>query len=204
MAVTFKQKHKGNSILTNKDKNQGCKAEILDSINSILKHTTQKHSKVLCVRMDLRYPSDFSASDKNKDIQGFASKFSKYFKRQGYDPHYLWVREQSREKHQHYHLMVAVDGNKMQSPYKLLNKAEEVWESTIGADQAGLVDHCNISRKGERQANSYMLRRNDSDFDQVYDDCHKRCSYLAKENTKGYAPKRHREFGYSRIPKSID
>ncbi|WP_163296184.1 inovirus-type Gp2 protein [Desulfovibrio sp. JC022] len=202
MAVTYESTYKGNSILTDKEKGYGCKTEILDAMRSVIDSSVQKHNKVLCVRFDLRFPSGTSASEKNKNIQDFASKYKKHFKRQGYDPQYLWVREQSREKRQHYHLMVTVNGNKIQYPNRLLSKAEDLWKSTIGSEQDGLVDHCNRSRKGENQPNSYMLRRNAPDFDQVYDRCHKRCSYLTKENTKGYAPKGHREFGYSRIPKS--
>ncbi|WP_419783795.1 YagK/YfjJ domain-containing protein [Maridesulfovibrio sp.] len=204
MAITFERKYKGNSILTNKEKQQGCRTDILDKMKSVIDHTIQKHNNVLCSRLDLRYPKDYNGPKDNKDIQVFMSKFIKYFKRNGYDPHYLWVREQSKEKHQHYHLMIAVNGNKMQFPHQLRKKATEHWASTVKSDQQGLVCHCDRSRQGDFQHSSYRLRRNDSDFDQVYDDCHKRCSYLAKENTKGYAPKRHREFGYSKIPKSID
>lgn len=164
MAVTYNPIYKGNSILTNKEKGYGCKTEILDAIRSVLGYSIQKHNKVLCVRFDLRYPQGYFASKDNKHIQFFMSGFIKYFKRNGYDPHYLWVREQSSEKHQHYHLIVTVDGNKMQSPYKLLHKAEEVWASAINSYQSGLVDHCNRSRRGELQPNIYMLRRNSLTF----------------------------------------
>ncbi|MBI9113314.1 inovirus-type Gp2 protein [Maridesulfovibrio ferrireducens] len=203
MAITFKETYKGNSILTSKEKGLGCNTEILDKIRGFMNYTTQIHNKVLVVRLDLRYPKNYHAPEDNSHISEFTSKYIKQLKREGYDPYYLWVREQSREKHQHYHLMIAVDGNKMQFPHKLMTTAEKHWASTIGSDQDGLVDHCNKSRQGESQPNSYRLRRNDPDFDQVYDECHKRCSYLAKENTKGCAPKRAREVGCSRIPRSI-
>lgn len=191
MSITFENKHKGYSINTNKEKNQGCDTNILDKSRIILKHITQKHNKVLCARMDLTYPEGYFPPKDNNHISEFTSKFIKHFKRNGYDPHYLWVREQSKDKRQHYHLMIAVDGNKMQFPNKLYKTAEKHWESTIGADSNGLVDWCNRhpaksqdnseTQKTEKGKNSYRLRRNDPNFEDEFDACHKRVSYLASQ-----------------------
>lgn len=201
MTVTYETHYHGYPILTNQQKQQGCNTQILDKVESLLDHTTKKHNKVFVFRMDLNYPKDYKAPEDNKHIQTFMSKFIKYGKRQGYDPDYLWVREQSREKHQHYHLAVFCDGNKIQHPQKLLNKAEDHWGQTIGQDPKGLVDHCTRSRQGQSQPNSYMMRRNDDDFEEKKQACFQRCSYLAKTNTKGYAPHKIREIATSRLPK---
>lgn len=200
MKITYDDKYNEKPINTYKDRLLGCQTNILDKIDLLLKHTTQKHNKVFCLRMDLRYPKGFRPLKNNMHLVLFMAKFRKHFKRMGYDPYYLWVREQSREKHQHYHLMILVDGNKNQHDYRLLKMAEKFWASTINSYQGGLVDHCNRDRSGRPQTNSYMLNRNAPDFQEVYNSCFHRCSYLAKDNTKGYAPKRQREFGCSRIP----
>jgi hypothetical protein len=150
--------------------------------------------------MDLNYPSERMSPKDNKDIQKFMSKYVKHGKRKGYDPHYIWVREQSKEKHQHYHVAILCNGNKVQSPIKLLKKAEEHWGQTIGVvNTQGLVDHCSTSREGHKQPNSYMMRQNEDDFEQKKKDWFQRCSYLAKTNTKGYTPHRIREYGCSKL-----
>ncbi|MBI9109977.1 inovirus-type Gp2 protein [Maridesulfovibrio ferrireducens] len=202
--ITYEPTYNGKNILTDKERGLGCKENILDRIDGLLDHTTQKHNKVFCIRMDLRFPKYYQVPADNQHISKFISKFNRYFKRQGVDPYYLWVREQSREKHQHYHLMVLVDGNKMQFPHKLIEKAEELWNSTLNIDGQGLVDHCTKSRSGEVQVNSYRMRRNDENYGQVRDDCFHRCSYLAKVNTKGNTPKGIREVGSSEVPKKLD
>ncbi len=202
MKITYDETYNGYPILTSKEKGLGCDEKILNRIDGLIEHTTQKHNKVLCVRMDLRYPQDYQAPTDNNHISEFISKFSIYFKRNGLDPYYLWVREQKQGRNnQHYHMIVLVDGNKMQYPHMLTKKAEEHWGSTLKLDGQGLVDHCTKSRSGETQVNSYRMRRNCDDYGHVKDACFERCSYLAKVNTKGGAPKRVREIGCSRVPK---
>jgi hypothetical protein len=199
MPITYEKQYKDYPILTDRERKLGCDTKVLEKIEKLTTHTTQKHNKILGLRMDLNYPSNMKVPTDNTHIQKFMSKFIKYCKRQDYDPHYIWVREQSREKHQHYHLALLCNGNKLQNPGKLLKKAEDHWCQSIGEDATGLVDHCTKSRKGEPQPNSYMMRRNDDDFEQKTKDWFQRCSYLAKTNTKGYTPHRVREFGYSKV-----
>lgn len=201
MAITYEDHYNGYPILTNKDNNLGCDTNILDKTISILDHTTQKHHKVLAFRMDINYPENHQTDGSNKDISKFMSRFIKYGKRKRLDPHYLLVREQSKEKHQHYHCMIFCDGNKIRHPQKLLEQAEKNWGTIIGHDAKGLVNHCRRSRDGQPQPNSYMMRRDDQNYDQAKKDCVQRCSYLAKTNTKRYAPYRVREVSTSRIPK---
>lgn len=201
MTITYEKHYKDYPILTDKDKKLGCDTDILDKNLSVLNHTTQKHNKVLAFRMDINFPTNYHPDPSNKDINTFMSRFIKYGKRKKLDPHYVLVREQSKEKHQHYHCMMFCDGNKIKHPQKLLEQAEKNWGTIIGQDAKGLINHCRRSRDGEPQPNSYMMRRDDDNYDQVKKDCFQRCSYLAKANTKGYAPHRVREVTTSRIPK---
>ena len=41
---------------------------------------------------------------------------------------YQWVREQERAKKQHYHVVLFLDGNKIQHPKKLNAIIKEMWE----------------------------------------------------------------------------
>ena len=207
MAITYENQYHGYSILTDKERKLGCETGYLNKIERLTDYVTEKHGNTLCVRMDPRFPKDYDAPKDNKHIQKFISKHVKHFDRQGYDPHYVWVREQSREKHQHYHLAVFYKGCKGMRPGPFLEKADEHWDQTIGykspdGKPSGLVDHCNKDRDGNIQRNAYWLRRNDEKtFEKEKHACFERLSYFAKTNTKGYCPKRMRNISTSKMPK---
>ena len=201
--ITYDSTYNGKRILTDKERGLGCDTSILEKTDKLINHYTDKHNKVLCVRFDLGYPKEHIVPTDNKDFSKFTSTFNKNLKRNGLDPMYIAVREQSREKHQHYHVALLCDGNKVQHPHKIIKTAEKHWNAALNVEDKsnGLVDHCTRSRSGEKQVNSYRLRRNDADFEQVLNDSFERCSYLAKASTKGNAPSRTREVFSSRIPK---
>ncbi len=180
---------------------RNCREDILEAVHNRLEDMNNRHSKTLFIRFDLRYPQGHYSSDSNEDTSTFTNSFTTHLKRKGLDPQYVWVREQSREKHQHYHFMLLLNGNLTQNPYGHLRKAEEFWGKAIGSDQPGLVNFCDKSRSGEPQENSVMIRRTDPNAQEKLSECMYRGSYLAKTNTKGYAPYRHREWGASRLRK---
>lgn len=202
MAVTYEDTYKGYPILTDKGRKLGCDTKILEKNERLIDHMTGKHARTLVFRMDLNYPKDYGAPKDNAHVREFMSKFIKHWKYNGLDPHYIFVREQSKEKAQHYHCGVMIDGSKKRHPQDLLEKAEDHWGKTIGVPSGkGYVDHCTRSRDGKPQTNCYMLDRNSEAFETKKDDCFERLSYLAKINTKGYAPPRIREMSASRLPK---
>lgn len=163
----------------------------------------EKHNKVLFMRLDVRYPEDHTTSSGNEDFSKFISNWTQDRRRHDLDAHTLWVREQSREKHQHYHCAVFMDGNKTQHIQDHVDKAEDIWERTIDrSDVNGLVDDCTKSRAGEPQRNGIMLRRDDPQLKEKIDECFRWGSYLAKTATKGYGPKGSRDYSCSSIPKS--
>ena len=100
---------------------------------------------------------------------------------------YVAVREQSREKHQHYHVALILDGQKTQSIHNHIRTAERLWDLTLGLPEKengyGLIDDCTTSRTGEKQVNGVMLRYDDPWRPDKKDDCFRRASYLAKTNT---------------------
>ncbi|WP_290920191.1 inovirus-type Gp2 protein [Halodesulfovibrio sp.] len=197
--VIYDSTYKGHPINTNAEKHQGCYEDILQNTKGILDTQIAKHNKVHVARFDLRFPAEYSAHSDNDAISKCKDTFTRKLKRNGSDPKMLWVREQSREKHQHYHCFVAVDGNKHQAPQKLHAEVEKHWNRALDIDEntQGLVHHCNRDRKGDSVQNSYNLRRNDDNFQEEYDKCLMHFSYLAKVNTKGYEPKGKHMFGCS-------
>ena len=202
MTITFEPTYNGHPINTNKEKKQGCDTKILNKIDKTLEYATNKHCKVLGVRFDLRYPKGYHASKDNKDISEFMSKFNKDLKRKKLDPLTIWVREKSREKNQHVHVAVMLDGNKIQFPNKINELATKHWQQTINSTNERLVDRCDKSSERKKQVSSYRLRRGAEDFNEQYDECYHRFSYLAKENTKEKDLNGNRRFGCSILPTS--
>ena len=91
----------------------GIYTEVLKPILEQLFSMRQHHNKLLVVRFDLHQSHATESSD---HVSWFMDKLTKRLKRKyklcrvGY----IWVREQEKSKHQHYHLVLMIDGNKEQ------------------------------------------------------------------------------------------
>lgn len=188
------------SIQVDENKKQGCYKDILQRILDILTYYSSKHNKALFIRFDVRFPSSYSNDRSNQTFSKFIACFIKFYKRNGLDPAYIWVREQSYEQHQHYHCILLLDGNKIQSYYHVLRQAEEMWGNKVEANHSGLIEFCNKTRSGDGQTNGILIRRNKESFPDIFRSCFHWASYLAKTSTKDSSPLWVREFGSSRIP----
>ena len=144
------------------------------------------------MRYDVRLPEGLDHAD-NGLFREFKSKYIKNRSRKGFKPQYVAVREQSKEKHQHYHVALWLDGQKTKNIHDHIATAERLWNKTLGLPDKvngyGLIDDCTKSRSGAKQINGVMLRRDDPAYETKKDDCFRRASYLAKVNTKGNTPK---------------
>ena len=184
-ATTFDTEFNQLPINTNNEKENGCYSYLLNSIKNVMDSMINKHSKVLFLRFDLRFPDGQNYSKDNQLVKKFIYYFARNCKNMGIYLKYIWVRERSREKHQHYHLVVLLNGNKTQNIYGHLKLCEEIWAHVLNIHNAkGLVDYCIYNRNGDFQENGIMIIRNSSDFDKTYNRCFHWASYLAKINTK--------------------
>jgi len=200
--ITYEPTYKGHPIMADPDKGHGCHAEIVDRGLAISDHMAANHNKVLAFRFDANQPQDGDWPADNGKFAKFMSSFVKDLDRKGLDPHYLWVRERSREKHQHHHACVWVDGSKAQSPYPLIERAERLWPRMFEGHEgeSGLVNRCDKGDDGSHRSNSVMLRKGEDGYQEALDESVRRMSYLAKVNTKGNAPPGVREYGSSKLP----
>ncbi|MBO5760560.1 MAG: inovirus-type Gp2 protein [Lentisphaeria bacterium] len=189
-------------IMTDKERGLSCDTKILNEIERQFNYAEETKNKIFFMRYDIRFPEGYDHAD-NGVFREFQSKFMKNLSRKGLKPQYVAVREQSREKHQHYHVALILDGQKTQSIYNHIQTAERLWDSTLGLPEKkngyGLIDDCTRSRAGETQVNGVVLRYDDPWRDDKKLDCFRRASYLAKTNTKGNTPKGQRELFSSRI-----
>ena len=203
---TTESTYHGYPIMTDEDRGLSCDTRILDEIEKQFDYADETKNKTFFMRYDVRIPDGVFLED-NKTFRDFQANFMKNLSRNGLKPQYVAVREQSREKHQHYHVALLLDGQKTNSIHNHIQTAERLWESALGLpvreNGYGLIDDCTTSRTGERQINGVMLRPDDPEMKAKKEDCFRRASYLAKTNTKGHAPKYQREVFSSRIPKQF-
>jgi len=95
---------------------------------------------------------------------------------------YAWVREQERAKQQHYHVVLFLDGNKIQHPKKLNMIIKKMW-SPHGSIPT--IEHP-----------FYYINKNDNKtrLEAIY-----RISYIAKIRGKGYRDPQANDYGSSRL-----
>ena len=204
MKTTTAETYHDYPIMTDKAKGLACDIKILNEIERQFQYAEESKSKSYFMRYDVRLPEGLDHTD-NGLFREFQSKYIKNRSRKGLKPQYIAVREQSKEKHQHYHVALWLDGQKTQNIHDHIQTAERLWNKTLGLPDKengyGLIDDCTKSRSGAKQINGVMLRRDDPEYASKKDDCFRRASYLAKTNTKGNAPRGQREMFSSRIPK---
>ena len=179
--ITKGNKFNGKEILEYKHRDIGMDTQILETIDDHLKDALERHSKVLVVRFDVRFPEDES----NRSFSKFQAEFMRKDRRAGFDPSYVAVREVGeREGHPHYHEVLLVNGNNTRNIHKHIENANAAMNLTLGLEHdepTGRVHSC-TDRKGPLR-NGIMIHR-DALFADDENDAFRQASYLAKESQK--------------------
>lgn len=197
--ITCQSSFNGHPIQADPETKMGCHSEILESGLDLFNDMVQRHSRVLCVRFDLRFPQSMACPGDNAVIQRFMENYALSLRRQGFDPSYLWVREDTHLDRFHYHVMLLLDGHKTQYAYYHMELAERLWLNAIGnQDIHGLVYRCPANREDGVLTDSLMIDRSSPDYPRVFDHAFRWFSYMAKTSTKERTPERIRNFGRSR------
>ena len=159
-----------------------CYSEVLECLYYQLRNLLSHHSRLLFLRLDLRV---YQYSKDNKSLSDLLRLLKRNLKRYfGFTRvGYLWVRELSRTDKQHYHLVLLLDGNKVQHPKNVINIAEEVaYKYEMPVPYTPKNAYLKISRNDKENFDAAMYRG----------------SYLAKTRSK-QCGKRIRSFGSSNI-----
>ena len=90
--ITLKSEYKGYSLWSNYYKNTGFVINILNRTLDLLEHMLSKHSQVLLVRLDIRFPTNYPCASDNSLFQGFIENYRRRLADWKLDPHLLWVR----------------------------------------------------------------------------------------------------------------
>ncbi len=201
--TTTNQAYNNLSINTNKGKDLSCLVDVLDKYHAHLKDMTTKHSKVMQLRFDLRYPADGTITPDNEQLSNFSYNFQRKLQREkiegGHkvDPRLILVTEQhDNSQHPHIHGTVLVNANAKQKAYPLYLEIERQWKQVLKTNSEGLVDRCN--KQGE---NGIIINRNADDYQDKMNQCSHQASYLAKTRGKESNPKGSWLVKGTRVPK---
>lgn len=186
-------------------------AEINDRIVERCDHMIGRHNKVYAIRMDVRFPSEYRHDGNSKQISELIKLLKEHHTYYKIELHYVWAREQVSSHNPHYHFIIFVDGTHIQNPYGIFARAKDVWSRILGVNGDGLIDHCNHDHNGMPSPNGIMIRRPSSvatgqelfiqqqEFQSNREYALSRGLYLAKTHSKGLAPHKSKEYGFSQI-----
>ena len=181
----------------------------MQSIENLLWTMTERHSKVLVARLDLRFPKDHNADKSNRDFSKTMQAVCQEFSRKGYDPQYVAKREQMTSENQHYHVGILLDGNKKRSINAVRETVEKHWARQLDipleeVQQKALVYPCNKAPDGSPRESGRMIKRGSWEQKTDEKESLKQLSYLAKVDNRDVTPSSTKKFFTSQFIKDYD
>ncbi len=184
-----------------------------EKFNNLFEDMIDKHRRVLPVRADIRLPADWEHDGMNTEICQFHKNIHQHYGSQGIDVRYHTVREQVSSENPHYHVMLLLDGDKVQCARKVQQRCEKIWNNIVNYEGTGLVDFCKpkpgypnkpleMVKRPSRKATGPKHMGQTRDFTAAKQIVHQHAEYLNKEAGKGKAPYRVREVFTSQIKKT--
>lgn len=174
--------YKGEQIEICNSSDYGIYKEIITSLIEQLDASIYIHKRILCVRLDFHV--NYHTSN-NIRFSNFLKQLKQWISR-NYGIKQIghqWVREQEKSKKQHYHLVLFLDGNKIQNPKKINEIIREMW---LPRGSMYVPENCYI----------YIDKHNISTSrpKAIY-----RSSYMAKIRGKSYRDSQTKDYSSSRL-----
>jgi len=162
--------YNGVDLPINEDDKNKCIPKMIEQLADEFKAAQYFHSKVLVVRLDLHTNKHSDVS--NKCISDTVKQIKVNLKRNYFMNNIgaCWVREYGKDKGIHFHLVLLLDGNKVQNSYALIEKIKTYWEIKHNYGIISVPTNCYT-----------QIIRGD---EQAFNDAFYRSSYLAKERSK--------------------
>lgn len=181
--------------------------EWLERIRLSIMEQLAKHSRVLALRIDLRFPANYWGCEEGFLGNEFLQDFRAYLRREldrlpgnrNHDLMVLFAREYDKhERKPHFHLLILLNGNAFRGTGKwdlscnnLYSRLYESWAYALGMrapEIAGLIQFANGSALEGRgqdyiRSGSMLLQRGD---EQMFRNLFWVSSYLAKVATKNF------------------
>lgn len=165
-------RYKGVDFLVNADDKYKVVPLLVERLADEFLAATRLHSKVLAVRFDLQ-PHDKQIG--NKPVEDLMRWFKNSLKRNYHMNNigHYWVRELCKKgKGTHWHVVLLLDGNKVQSSWSVTDKIKRYWEDTKRLGSVFIPQNCYT-----------QINRDDKE---AFDEAFYRSSYLAKERSKQF------------------
>lgn len=160
------------------------------------------YEKVFFYRFDLSFPSssvpetDLSRNDK---LRCFLRRLNKrVMKHYPKKMRYSWCAEIEKSKQHHYHIVLMLNGHKIQEPKRLQSWIRQIWME-LGGSSPSWVKYYRINRKdahpdmGLYDRPKRALEEGQDIGSMVY-----HCSYLFKLRGKGFQQDNSHNYGHSR------
>ncbi|MDH5938684.1 inovirus Gp2 family protein [Vibrio splendidus] len=165
----------------------------LEKIKSVFDKALEEYSRVYVLRFDLRFPSSYLTFDSDhisKFIASLKAKIHADLKRKNKlslcDLRFVWAKEKDSSDNPHYHVAIFLNkdvyfthGKLSAEDGNLSAMINHAWSSALSLFYHELVGCVNFPSRC-----SYWVDRKNMFFNDQYNDCFKRLSYLAKVKTK--------------------
>lgn len=183
------------------------RCDIMQRIQNCFQSTIKVHCKVFVVRLDVRFPQGFPHDGKNTYVSELLRRLKAYYAYHRIDCRYVWAREQSTSAVPHNHLLLLLDGSKIENGWGVRAIAARIWSTLLNANCDACIHLCPqkqggtgimIRRPSSRSIGDKLLMETKA-FELAYRAAYGWAGYLAKTYTKGGAPLNVREFGSSRF-----
>lgn len=170
----------------------GHNKKIMSTIIDIITFMHEHYAEVLTCQFILFPPCH---STNNQDVSKFFHDLLPYLTKEYVEKlkpiqlgriGYIWVREQSNAKKQHYHCALFINEDKVRSSEGILKRVQELWQKKFNGSFS-------IPRN-----NYYVSKRLNVDLGVSQQEVICRLSYLAKNATKGLHSSNTKRYGFNR------
>ena len=156
------------------------------------------YNKVLIVRFDLHQAL---YSDDNQPIANFMDKLKKNLIRHYRFKHigYWWVRELEKAQAQHYHCVLMLNGNKVQTSHKVLNIIDKTWKNNNAGNFRPHIDAPYHTIDASNPLDNQYAINSPLEHHNTKSGVIWRLSYMAKPRSKGFRNEQTKDYSTSRL-----
>lgn len=155
-----------------------------DLLNAML----ARHSKVLFLRFDLRFPEAYCWPEPISYLLRFLDCYRRWLVEHDFDPQYGIRMEKMTSANPHFHVALLLNGNNANAGHAWFYKqqAENCWLKAVGECTVGLVDYCHRDYRGASLPEGTLVIRPpqwtgiEVQTTPEYQEVFKAMSYLAK------------------------
>lgn len=163
---------KGKALGRRMDNLKRAERENAKSCKRLLRMMRDRYSKLLVLRLDLEYFSEFCPGSgfrgqamTLKQAQAHRDRFLDYLRKGPYATHlagYMWKLEYGLEKGHHFHMAIFFDGQRVVRDIILADILGKYWQETVTGSK-GMFFNCNKKKEAYERCGIGMVNRGDDE-----------------------------------------